>query len=89
MMPDCDREGRIFQSTRQTPDRSLLISERRSFNNAVTSIAGLHHIVMSLLCHLMTSLRSVTKPLTMAYLASSTTSPYQTRENFRFLSYPG
>ena len=63
MMPDCDREGRIFLSTPYTHDRSFsctpFISENRFFNSAVTLIADVRHIVMTLLWRLMTSLRSV------------------------------
>ena len=43
------------------------ISERRFVNNAVTSIADVRHIVMTLLWLLMTSIHSVTWTLMMAY----------------------
>ena len=64
------------------------ISERRFFNNAVTSIADVHHVVI-LLWLLMAPLHLVTQTLTIAYVTSITTSAYLTRENSRFLSYPG
>ena len=53
MMPDPDREGRIFLSI-PTPmidsfSCTPFISDRRFFNNAVTSIADVRHIVMTLL----------------------------------------
>ena len=54
------------------------ISERRFFNNSVTSIADVRHIVMTLLWRLIMSLRSVT---------SITTSAYQTCENSRLFFY--
>ena len=59
------------------------------FNNAVTSIADVRHIVMILLWDLVTSLCSVTSTLTMAYEASIITSAHQTCENSQFLSNPG
>ena len=51
MMSDCDCEGRIFLSTLYTHDGvfscTVFISERRFFNNGVTSIADVRHIVMA------------------------------------------
>ena len=64
------------------------ISKRWFFNNAVTPISAVRHIVMTLQCRLLTLLRPVTSTLTMAYLTSYTTSLYQTRENSRFSTYP-
>ena len=52
-MPDCDREGRRFLSTFTPVIDSFsctpFISERRFSNNAVTWIADVRHIVMTLL----------------------------------------
>ena len=66
-MPDSDREGRIFLSTPYTYDSFFLAHfsflNVDSFSNAVTSIADVGHIVVTLLCRLMTSLRSVTVTL--------------------------
>ena len=65
-MQDCDREGQIFLSTPHTHDAFSFffcipfISERRFFNNAVTSIADVRYILMTLLLRFMTPLRSVT-----------------------------
>ena len=65
------------------------ISERRFFDNAVTSTADVRDIVMTLLWRLMASSHSVTLTLTIAYVTSIITSAYHTRENSRFLSYSG
>ena len=70
-MPDCNREGRIFLSVLHTYDRFFFlaptfISERRFFNNAVTSIVDVRHIVMAWQWRLMMSLCSATYILTIA-----------------------
>ena len=62
-MPDCDREGQILYlpltSTINSFSCTPFISEREVFNNAVTSLADVHHIVMTLLWRLIRSLGSV------------------------------
>ena len=80
-MPDSDREGRIFLSIRHTHDRLFsctpFISERRVFDNAVTSIADVRYIVITLLWRLMALiLRSVTLTFTTACVTSITTSDF-------------
>ena len=64
MMPDCDREGLIFLSAPHTHDilflAHLSFLNVDFFNNAVTSIAEVCHIVMILLWRLIRSLCSVT-----------------------------
>ena len=65
VLPVYDREGRIFLSIPHTHDRFFFLSHRSFlnvdfFNKAVTSIADIRHIVMTLLWRFMTSLSSVT-----------------------------
>ena len=82
MMPDCDREGRGFLCYLHTHDRFFsctpIISERSFFNPAVTSIADVRHSVMTLLWHLMTSLRFGDVNLNDGTRDVLTTSAYQT-----------
>ena len=63
-------------------------------NNAVTSIADARHIVMTLLWRAFNDIITFSDVnSTMPYVTSVTTfiitSAYKTRENSRFLSYPG
>ena len=71
-MSDCDPEGRIFLSVPHTSHYRFFFLHtfhfwKWVFDNAVTSFADVCHIMMTIPWHLVTSLRSVTSTLTMAY----------------------
>ena len=70
-MSDCDPEGRIFLFVPHTHYRFFFLHTfhfwKWVFDNAVTSFADVCHIVMTIPWRLVTSLRSVTSTLTMAY----------------------
>ena len=91
VMQDCHPKGLIFLSIAHTHDRFFFLHTfhfwMRIFDNAITSIADVRHIVMTILWRLVTLLCLVTSTLTMAYLTSYTTSTHQTRENYRFFFY--
>ena len=71
MMSDCDPEGWIFLSAPNTYDTFFFLHtfhfRKWVFDNAVSSIADVHHIVMTIPWRLVTSFRSLTSTLTMAY----------------------
>ena len=93
MMPDSEHEGQIFYLP-LTPmidsfPCTTFISDHRSFNNAVTSIADFHHIVMtSLTFNDVSTFNDVNLNHDLCDIHITTTA-YQTRYNSRFLSYPG
>ena len=68
---------------------TIFISEGIFFNNSVTSIVDVRHIVMSLLWRFndVTTFSDVN--LNDGVRDVHSTSAYQTRENSRFSSYPG
>ena len=70
-MSDCNPEGRIFLSVPHTNDRFFFLHTfhfwKTVFDNAVTSIADVRHIVMTITWRLLTSLGLVTSALTMAH----------------------
>ena len=74
MMPDCDPEGRIFQSThipmKDTFSYTPFISD--FVNNTETSVDNVRHIIMTLPWRLVTALHSLTSTLTMACVTSYT-----------------
>ena len=70
MVSDCDPGGRIFLSVPNTHGFFFLHTFhfwKWVFDNAVTSIAYVRHIVMTILWWFVTSLRSVTSSVTKAY----------------------
>ena len=68
-MPDCDLDGRIFLFAPHTHNRFFILHTfhfwKWVFENAVTSIADVHHIVMTIPWRLVTSFPSVTSNLTI------------------------
>ena len=71
VMSDCDPKGWIFLSAPNIYERFFFLHtfhfRKWVFDNAVTSIADVNHIVMTIQWRLVTSFLSVTSNLTTAY----------------------